>query len=69
MRTLAPCRDPPALPARVVGPGRDGRRHGRVDRLATDDFGIDLLQMMELAGSHLAEVVGPSSAAMSAAAA
>lgn len=27
-----------------------------VDRLATGPFGIDLLQMMELAGSHLAEV-------------
>jgi NAD(P)H-hydrate epimerase len=28
-----------------------------VDRLATDEFGIDLLQMMEQAGSHLAELV------------
>lgn len=28
-----------------------------VDRLAVEEFGIDLLQMMELAGSHLAEVV------------
>lgn len=28
-----------------------------VDRLATDAFGIDLHQMMEQAGSHLAEVV------------
>lgn len=28
-----------------------------VDRLAVGDYGIDLLQMMEQAGSHLAEVV------------
>jgi NAD(P)H-hydrate epimerase len=28
-----------------------------VDRLAVDEFGIDLLQMMEQAGSHLAELV------------
>jgi NAD(P)H-hydrate epimerase len=28
-----------------------------VDRLAVDEFGIDILQMMEQAGSHLAEVV------------
>ena len=28
-----------------------------VDRLAVDDFGIDILQMMEQAGSHLAELV------------
>ena len=28
-----------------------------VDRLAIDEFGIDLLQMMEQAGSHLAELV------------
>ena len=28
-----------------------------IDRLATEDFGIDLLQMMEQAGSHLAELV------------
>lgn len=28
-----------------------------VDRVATDEFGIDLLQMMEQAGSHLAELV------------
>jgi len=27
------------------------------DRLAVDEFGIDVLQMMELAGSHLAELV------------
>lgn len=29
----------------------------QVDRLAVDRYGIDLLQMMEQAGSHLAEVV------------
>ena len=28
-----------------------------VDRLAVEEYGIDLLQMMEQAGSHLAEVV------------
>ena len=28
-----------------------------VDRLAVDEFGIDILQMMEQAGSHLAELV------------
>jgi len=28
-----------------------------VDRLACDEFGIDILQMMEQAGSHLAELV------------
>lgn len=28
-----------------------------VDRLAVEDFGIDILQMMEQAGSHLAELV------------
>jgi NAD(P)H-hydrate epimerase len=28
-----------------------------VDRLAVDEFGIDVLQMMEQAGSHLAELV------------
>jgi NAD(P)H-hydrate epimerase len=28
-----------------------------VDRLATDEFGIDILQMMEQAGSHLTELV------------
>jgi len=28
-----------------------------VDRIAVEEFGIDLLQMMELAGSHLAELV------------
>ena len=28
-----------------------------VDRLATDEFGIEMLQMMEQAGSHLAELV------------
>jgi NAD(P)H-hydrate epimerase len=28
-----------------------------VDRLATDEFGIDVLQMMEQAGSHLTELV------------
>ena len=29
----------------------------RVDQLAVDEFGIDILQMMEQAGSHLAELV------------
>ncbi len=35
----------------------DAATMAEVDRLATEDFGITLHQMMELAGSHLAEVV------------
>jgi NAD(P)H-hydrate epimerase len=30
---------------------------GKVDQLAVNEFGIDILQMMEQAGSHLAELV------------
>lgn len=37
----------PAVPARTMA---------KIDRLAVEEFGIDLLQMMEQAGSHLAEV-------------
>jgi len=33
------------------------RQMAEVDRLAIDEFGIDVLQMMEHAGSHLAELV------------
>ncbi len=34
-----------------------GARMAEVDSLAVDEFGIDILQMMEQAGSHLAELV------------
>lgn len=37
-------------------PAVSAAQMGEVDRLATDVFGIGLLQMMELAGSHLAEL-------------
>lgn len=40
--------DPPAVTAWQMA---------EVDRLAVGRYGVDLLQMMELAGSHLAEVV------------
>ncbi len=43
---------PPAPPPAVTA-----AQMAEVDRLAVDRFGVDLLQMMELAGSHLAEVV------------
>ncbi len=38
-------------------PAMSGAQMAEVDRRAVDDFGIDLLQMMEQAGSHLAELV------------
>jgi NAD(P)H-hydrate epimerase len=38
-------------------PGLSAAQMAEVDRLAIDEYGIDLLQMMEQAGSHLAEVV------------
>lgn len=37
-------------------PTVDSTTMAELDRRATEDFGISLLQMMELAGSHLAEV-------------
>ena len=46
--------------ARVMAsstPAVDAATMAEVDRLAIDDYGISLLQMMEQAGSHLAEVV------------
>lgn len=46
-----PILDPATVPAVTSD------QMAEVDRLATDVFGIDLLQMMEQAGSHLAEVV------------
>lgn len=48
------------LPARAVtsaAPAVTAEVMAQVDRLAVDRYGIDLLQMMEQAGSHLAEVV------------
>ena len=44
------------VPASAV-PVADVATMTEVDRLATEEFGITLLQMMEQAGSHLAEVV------------
>lgn len=38
-------------------PSLSAAQMAEVDRLAVDEYGIDLLQMMEQAGSHLAEVV------------
>ncbi len=46
----------PAVPASSV-PAVSAAQMAEVDRLAVDEFGIDLLQMMEQAGSHLAELV------------
>ena len=40
-----------------VAPAVTAKQMAEVDRLAVDVFGIDLLQMMEQAGSHLAELV------------
>lgn len=45
-----PTRSPAELPSVTAATMRD------VDRLAVEAFGISLLQMMELAGCHLAEV-------------
>lgn len=49
---------PTALPTRAVAdlPSVDAATMGDVDRLAVETFGIGLAQMMELAGSNLAEV-------------
>jgi NAD(P)H-hydrate epimerase len=38
-------------------PSLSAAQMAEVDRLAVEEYGIDLLQMMEQAGSHLAEVV------------
>ena len=46
---------PIVRPATV--PSVTAEQMAEVDRLAVEDFGIDLLQMMEQAGSHLAELV------------
>ena len=43
--------------AAAVIPAVSGRQMAEVDRLAADRFGMCAAQMMELAGSHLAEVV------------
>ena len=45
----------PALPLHDL-PAVSAAEMAEVDRLATDVFGISLLQMMELAGSHLADL-------------
>ena len=44
------------VPASAI-PSLSAAQMADVDRLAVDEYGIDLLQMMEQAGSHLAEVV------------
>ena len=46
----------PVVPASVI-PTVTADRMAAIDRLAIDEYGITLLQMMEQAGSHLAEVV------------
>jgi NAD(P)H-hydrate epimerase len=46
----------PVLPASAV-PAVTAAQMAEVDRLALDEFGIDLPQMVEQAGSHLAELV------------
>jgi len=48
----------PGAPIAASGvPAVDAATMSEVDRLAIEDYGITLLQMMEQAGSHLAEVV------------
>ena len=44
------------VPASAI-PSLSAAQMAEVDRLAVDEYGIDLLQMMEQAGSHLADVV------------
>lgn len=46
----------PAVPASGV-PAVSAAQMAEVDRSAIEDYGVSLLQMMEQAGSHLAEVV------------
>jgi hypothetical protein len=45
-----------AIPATAI-PALSVAQMAEVDRVAIDEHGIGLLQMMEQAGSHLAEVV------------
>lgn len=52
--TLAPA-DIPSVAIRAV-PAVDAATMTRIDRAAVADYGVTLLQMMEQAGSHLAEV-------------
>ena len=54
--TLSGAISVPILRASDV-PGVTAAQMTEVDRSAIEDFGVTLLQMMELAGSHLAEVV------------
>ena len=49
--------DPRANLAASVIPAVEAAQMAEVDRLAVEEYGIDILQMMEQAGSHLAEVV------------
>jgi hydroxyethylthiazole kinase-like uncharacterized protein yjeF len=55
---LTPLADAPAGPLgpSATLPSVDAETMRAVDRLAVEEFGISLVQMMELAGSHLAEV-------------
>lgn len=46
----------PVTPASLV-PAVTAAQMAEVDRLAVEEFGVDILQMMEQAGSHLAELV------------
>ncbi len=49
--------DPPAAIAASGLAWLTAAQMAEVDRLAVDEYGVDLLQMMEQVGSHLAEVV------------
>ena len=53
-----PTSAPPGFPSisRTAVPALSAEQMAEVDRLATDVYGITLLQMMEQAGSHLASV-------------
>lgn len=53
---LAIERPPVTVPGSAT-PGVSAEVMAQVDRLAVDRYGIDLVQMMEQAGSHLAEVI------------
>jgi len=54
--TIAPAPAIPVLPASHV-PAISAAQMAEVDRSAIEDYGVTLLQMMEQAGAHLAEVV------------
>jgi NAD(P)H-hydrate epimerase len=46
----------PRLPTSTL-PALTATQMAEVDRLAVEEFGVDILQLMEQAGSHLAELV------------